>query len=107
VLGGEIAQSGEVLLATVREAVYRQAHPLTTRSLRISRSQLGRTAGLVGAAHTALSDLFGQPNLQAWVGHGSPRKEPEFLKGLEAARSRSREMSRQNARHRTSARGSN
>jgi predicted NBD/HSP70 family sugar kinase len=95
ILGGGVAQSGEVLLAAVREALYRKGHPLITRSLRIVRSQLGVTAGLVGAAHVVLDEIFALVSAREWVLHGSPRKEPAFLARMDAARARSRQAARQ------------
>ena len=48
VLGGDVAQTGDILLAAIREAVYRRSHPLVTRELRVTRSQMGGSAGLGG-----------------------------------------------------------
>jgi predicted NBD/HSP70 family sugar kinase len=95
ILGGSVAQSGEILLAAVRQALYRQAHPLITRSLRIVRSQLGATAGLVGSAHVVLDEVFAPASAQEWVLHGSPRKEPAFVARMEAERTKSRQAARQ------------
>ena len=95
VLGGSVAQSGEILLAAVREAIYRRAHPLITRNLRVVRSQLGATAGLVGSAHAVLDEIFLPSMAQSWVVHGSPRKEHSFLARLDEMRARSREAARQ------------
>jgi predicted NBD/HSP70 family sugar kinase len=60
VLGGIGAQVGDVLLASVRQAVYRNSLPLATRVLRIENSQLGLNAGLVGAAILAVDDAVRQ-----------------------------------------------
>ena len=46
VLAGALAHSGEIVLAAVREAIYRRSHPLATRDLRIVRSELGGSAEL-------------------------------------------------------------
>ena len=40
----------EIILAAVREAIYRRSHPLATRDLRIVRSELAGSAELIGAA---------------------------------------------------------
>lgn len=77
VLGGNVAQTGDILLAAVREAVYRQSHPLVTRDLRILRSQMGGSAGLVGAAQVVVEALFEPKFLQGWIALGSPREHPE------------------------------
>jgi predicted NBD/HSP70 family sugar kinase len=54
VLGGDIANAHEHLLAHVREIVYTRALPLTTRSLRIVPSELGERAGIIGGAYRAI-----------------------------------------------------
>jgi predicted NBD/HSP70 family sugar kinase len=77
VLGGEIASTGDVLLAAIREAVYRRSHPLATRDLSIVRSQMGSSAELVGSAFTVIDDLFAPDFLYGWIAYGSPRKHPE------------------------------
>jgi predicted NBD/HSP70 family sugar kinase len=77
VLGGSVAQTGDILLAAVREAVYRQSHPLVTRDLRILRSQMSGSAGLVGCAQVVAEALFESRFLQGWVTLGSPRAHPE------------------------------
>jgi predicted NBD/HSP70 family sugar kinase len=50
VIGGDMAQAHEQLLAGVREVVYQQSLPLATRHLRIVHSQLEDRAGVIGAA---------------------------------------------------------
>ena len=45
VVGGDIAQAQEQLLAGIREVVYQRSLPLATRHLRIVRSQLADRAG--------------------------------------------------------------
>lgn len=77
VLGGSVAQTGDILLAAVREAVYRQSHPLVTRDLKILRSQMSGSAGLVGAAQVVVEALFEQPFLQGWIALGSPREHQQ------------------------------
>jgi predicted NBD/HSP70 family sugar kinase len=77
VLGGSVAQTGDILLAAVREAVYRQSHPLVTRDLRIVRSQMGGSAGLVGTAQVVAEALFEPKFLQGWITLGSPREHAE------------------------------
>jgi predicted NBD/HSP70 family sugar kinase len=77
VLGGEVARTGDILLAAIREAVYRYATPLVTRDLRIIRSQMGRSAGLVGAGLLAVDALFAADRLGAWITAGTPLRHPE------------------------------
>jgi predicted NBD/HSP70 family sugar kinase len=93
VLGGSAAQSGDILLAAVREGVYRQSHPLVTRDLRVVRSRMGASSGLVGAAHVLAEELFSMETLQSWISQGTPRRQPELLTMIAAARARSREAS--------------
>ncbi|MCE6996302.1 ROK family protein [Saccharothrix sp. S26] len=50
VVGGTVALAGEMLLAGVREAIYRRSLPLATENLRIVPSQAGDDAGVLGAA---------------------------------------------------------
>lgn len=50
VVGGSLALAGEMLLAGVREAIYRRSLPLATEALRIVPSQAGESAAVLGAA---------------------------------------------------------
>ena len=72
VVGGGVAQAGEILLAAMREALYRRSRSLATREVTIVRSELGRTAGLLGAAYAVIDDLFSWDQLRAWIGDGRP-----------------------------------
>ncbi len=85
VLGGDIVQTGDVMLSAVRQAVYLHAHPLTTRELRIVKSQMGGSAGLLGAAEVAVGALFAGPSLENWIAYGSPLDHPEFAARLSQA----------------------
>ena len=76
VLSGAIVQTNDILLAALREAVYGASHPFVTRDLRIIRSQMGSSAGLVGAARVASEALFAPTFLKEWVMQGSPRAHP-------------------------------
>jgi predicted NBD/HSP70 family sugar kinase len=78
VLSGSLVQTNDILLAAVREAVYGASHPLVTRDLRIIRSQMGSSAGLVGAARVASEALFTPSFLKEWVMQGSPLVHPVF-----------------------------
>lgn len=91
VIGGGMVQAGDILLAAVREAVYRNAHPMVTRDLRIMRSRIGGSAGLLGAAQVAADELFRSETLQRWIPHGSPRRLPEIAERATAARARHRQ----------------
>ncbi|AQZ61104.1 sugar kinase [[Actinomadura] parvosata subsp. kistnae] len=50
VLGGDVAEAGEQLLAGVRETIYSRSLPLATQHLGIRTGELGDRAGVVGAA---------------------------------------------------------
>lgn len=83
VLSGSIVQTNDILLAALREAVYGASHPFVTRDLRIIRSQMGSSAGLVGAARVASEALFAPGFLREWVMHGNPLAHPA-LSALQA-----------------------
>ena len=51
-------QPGPVLLAAIRETVYRRSLPLATRDLLIQRSSLGGLAGVIGASAMVVDQLF-------------------------------------------------
>lgn len=78
VLSGSLVQTNDILLAALREAVYGASHPLVTRDLRIIRSQMGSSAGLVGAARVASEALFAPAFLKEWVMQGGPLAHPAF-----------------------------
>ncbi|EID52649.1 ROK family protein [Saccharomonospora xinjiangensis] len=79
IIGGGVSGAGDLLLAAVRETVYRRSLPLATRELRITRSELSDRAGLVGAAFMALDELFAAERLARWVGNGSPAGDPALV----------------------------
>jgi predicted NBD/HSP70 family sugar kinase len=54
VLGGDLANAHEQLLAHVREVVYTRSLPLATRSLDVVLTQLGDRAGILGGAYLAI-----------------------------------------------------
>lgn len=78
VLGGDVGQADDILLAAIREAVYRRSHPLVTRDLRIVRSAMGNSAGLAGSALMVADALFEPASLGSWIGFGSPHRTPDF-----------------------------
>jgi predicted NBD/HSP70 family sugar kinase len=81
VLGGGVVLAGDFVLAAVREAVYRRSLPLATRTLRIEFSSLGELAGLSGAVHLALDELFAPATLAEWLPRGTPAGAPELAGG--------------------------
>lgn len=58
VIAGGVARLGHPLLAEIRQTVYRQSTPLATSNLPIVLSELGDSAGVVGAVVTASDELF-------------------------------------------------
>jgi glucokinase-like ROK family protein len=77
VIGGGVAGTGDLLLATIRESVYRRSLPLATRDLTVKRSTLGGLAGVVGAAAMVTDELFAPQRLSQWLEAGAP-SEPEL-----------------------------
>jgi glucokinase-like ROK family protein len=72
VIGGGVAGAGDLLLAAIRETVYRRSLPLATRELVVKRSALGNRAGVVGAAAIVTDELFRASHLTQWLGVGTP-----------------------------------
>jgi glucokinase-like ROK family protein len=72
VVGGGVAQSGDQLLAAIRETVYRRSLPLATRDLVVQRSSLGALAGVVGASTMVLEQLFSRDSLARWLSERPP-----------------------------------
>jgi hypothetical protein len=75
VCGGPGA-SGDLLLATIRESIYRRSLPLATRDLRLSRSPLDDRAGMMGASFMVTDELFARDRLTEWIATGSPSRKP-------------------------------
>ncbi|WNM27228.1 ROK family transcriptional regulator [Demequina capsici] len=72
VLGGEVAQVGEPLLAGIREAVYGRSQPLTTNSLKIVLAHNLELASIVGASRLVQNHLFGLPQRPVVYYRGEP-----------------------------------
>jgi glucokinase-like ROK family protein len=70
VVGGGVAQSGDQLLAAIRETVYRRSLPLATRDLAVQRSSLGALAGVIGASTMVLDQLFSRDSMAGWLADG-------------------------------------
>ena len=73
VVGGEIVEASDDLLSAVRGVVYRQALPLATRELSITRSELGRDAAMVGAMVLGIEHLLSPAGIGRFLG---PRDTP-------------------------------
>ncbi len=83
VIGGGVAEAGDVFLATIRQTVYHRSLPLATRDLRITRSPLSHS-GLSGAAAVVIDELFQPERLARWIGQRSPNGHPELASQREA-----------------------
>jgi glucokinase-like ROK family protein len=78
IVGGGVAQAGEILIGAIREAIYRRSRSLATRNLQIVRAEMGRTAGLVGAARAVTDELFAPDYVRSWIEHGVPTRTNEI-----------------------------
>jgi predicted NBD/HSP70 family sugar kinase len=63
VLGGPFVEAGEMLLAGVRESIYRRSLPLATDDLRIVASRTGTDAAVLGAAAMITRHVLSPRNL--------------------------------------------
>jgi glucokinase-like ROK family protein len=72
VIGGGVAAAGDLLLAAIRETVYRRSLPLATRDLEIRLSPNNEEPGLRGASEMVLNQLFSPEILNQWVGSKKP-----------------------------------
>ena len=84
-LGGEVGQLDDILLAAIREAVYRSSHPLVTRDLRIQRSALDNSAGLAGAALVVTDSIFAPDSAVNWIASGAPHLSDTVLRQIAKA----------------------
>ena len=58
VIGGSVSLLGHALLAEVRGVVYRRSLPLATRNLPVVLSELGGSAGVIGAARLVSDAVY-------------------------------------------------
>ncbi|WP_241661322.1 ROK family transcriptional regulator [Thermomonospora catenispora] len=70
VLGGDLTDGVEPLIAGVREVVYRRATALATRQLRIEPSMLGDAAGLMGCAAMVCDHILSPAAVDAALSAG-------------------------------------
>jgi predicted NBD/HSP70 family sugar kinase len=78
VIGGGVANSPDLLLATIRETIYRRSLPLATRDLLVQRSSLGGLAGVIGASNMVIDQLFARDAIGRWIETGEPAGAPEL-----------------------------
>ncbi len=67
VVGGTVAESGDPLLAGVREIVYRRSLPLATAQLRIVPAAAGDLSGVVGAAVLVIDEVLAPAAVDRYV----------------------------------------
>ncbi len=67
VVGGNLAEAGEHLLAGIREVVYRRSLPLATQHLRIVASRAQGRAGILGASTMAIEHVLAGDALDAII----------------------------------------
>ena len=72
VIGGDVAQAHEQLLAGVREVVYQRSLPLATRHLRVVRSRLADRAGVIGAAVMVIERVLSPAAIDAAIASAPP-----------------------------------
>jgi len=65
IIGGDVAQAGEPLIAGIREVVYKRSLPLATGRLQIGLSRLGDEAGITGAAVMVLETILAPATIDA------------------------------------------
>jgi predicted NBD/HSP70 family sugar kinase len=71
VVGGELAQAGESLLAGVREVVYGRSLPLATGDLQIVAARTGDQAGVIGAATMVIQYALSPERVDLEVAQGT------------------------------------
>ena len=81
VIGGGVANSPDLFLASIREMVYRRSLPLATRDLLIQRSSLGGLAGVIGASSMVVDQLFAREAIGSWIAAGDPSRVPDAALG--------------------------
>jgi predicted NBD/HSP70 family sugar kinase len=67
VVGGTLAEAGEILVSGIRELVYQRCLPLATRELRIDVARPDANRALNGAAYLLFERVFSGPALEELV----------------------------------------
>jgi len=70
VLGGSIGNTGEHLIAGIRETVYRRSIPLATQHLTIVQSRSGEFGGAIGAAHMVIEHALDAGEIDRMLARG-------------------------------------
>ncbi len=58
VIGGRVSNLGDLLLSSIRQAIFSRSLPLATRNLQIVFSGIGEESGMFGGIILALNYLF-------------------------------------------------
>jgi predicted NBD/HSP70 family sugar kinase len=65
VVGGSVGETGEHLVAGIREVVYRRSPPLATSHLRINGSRAGSQAAVLGASKLVTQHVLSPAVIEA------------------------------------------
>ena len=57
VIGGGVANAGEIIFATVRKVIRARSMPTSARAVRIVKAKLGNDAGMIGAGLLVMEEL--------------------------------------------------
>jgi predicted NBD/HSP70 family sugar kinase len=82
VIGGDISEAHQQLLAGVREVSFGRSLPMATRDLRMGCSQLGDRAGVIGAAIMVIEHVLAPDTvdraIQAYMSPSARRRQPSL-----------------------------
>jgi predicted NBD/HSP70 family sugar kinase len=82
VIGGDISEAHQQLLAGVREVSFGRSLPMATRDLRMGCSQLGDRAGVIGAAIMVIEHVLAPETvdraIQAYMSTSARRRQPSL-----------------------------
>jgi predicted NBD/HSP70 family sugar kinase len=80
VIGGDISEAHQQLLAGVREVAFGRSLPMATRDLRMGCSQLGDRAGVIGAAIMVIEHVLAPDTvdraIQGFMSSAARRRQP-------------------------------
>lgn len=78
VLGGDLAEAGELVLAPIRDSVSRYAIPSAARQLSLAQGALGGRAEVLGALALVLSEMGDSTLLESALPTAAPTSTPAF-----------------------------
>jgi predicted NBD/HSP70 family sugar kinase len=82
VIGGDISEAHQQLLAGVREVSFGRSLPMATRDLRMGCSQLGDRAGVIGAAIMVIEHVLAPETvdraIQSYISATARRRQPSL-----------------------------